>query len=308
MKRQTVVVTTSLVLFVLLMMCVSSGAHAQKCPAGAISTLQSSQSSGFAYGDRRALHVSSHTIEGILVPASRSYGIASLAPRKNISRPVGTNSNKTRGPKVVIGSRGPAGPVGAQGPVGPRGPVGAVGPAGPAGADGAVGPAGTAGPDGAVGPAGPDGAVGPVGPAGADGAAGPAGPDGADAPTSAFNLALNKTALSSSAGSTPSNAMDGDLTSAWTSPGLTAPAILGVDLGAKVLLNQVRLYWTDTGAKDFTIEVSNNNSTWTTVSTAAADTNTLDIITFPTVSDRYIRVNGTLNADNIYSLAEFEVY
>jgi F5/8 type C domain/Collagen triple helix repeat (20 copies) len=301
MKRQTVVVTTSLVLFVLLMMCVSSGAHAQKCPARAISTLQSSQSSGFAYGDRHALYASSHTIEEILVPVGSDNGIASHTPHKNMPGRVGTNS-KPRAPKVVIGPRGPAGPVGAQGPVGPRGSAGTdgvVGPAGPAGADGAVGPVGP------VGPAGADGAVGPTGPAGADGAVGPT---GADAPTSAFNLALNKTTLSSSTGSTPSNAIDGDLTSAWTSPGLTAPAILGVDLGAKVLLNQVRLYWTDTGAKDFTIEVSNNNSTWTMVSTAAADTNTLDIITFPTVSDRYIRVNGTLNADNIYSLAEFEVY
>src|SRR6266542_3633865 len=110
MKRRTVVTTTSFVLFVLFMACVSPGVHAQTVSrAGATSTLHTSQGAAstsqslmqhsrilsalqaFAFAHHLSI-VERHTANGSTM--------ISFVPQRNIP-----------GPRGPAGPRGPRGPV-----------------------------------------------------------------------------------------------------------------------------------------------------------------------------------------------------
>ena len=129
------------------------------------------------------------------------------------------------------------------------------------------------------------------------------------------NLALHKTATDSSSQNEASLgaafAFDGSLTSRWASvSGTTAdPSWLAVDLGASSTVNQVILRWENAYGKAYQIQVSPDGSTWTTVFTQTAGQGGVENISFPAVSARYVRMQGTVRATAYgYSLYEFEVY
>jgi hypothetical protein len=124
------------------------------------------------------------------------------------------------------------------------------------------------------------------------------------------NLALHQptTASSIQGPAWPaSNATDGNLTTRWSSA-FSDPQWLEVDLGSTQTICQVAIHWETAYAKAFQIQVSNNNSTWTSIystTTGTGGTQTLNI----TGSGRYIRMYGTVRATVYgYSIYEFQVY
>jgi beta-glucosidase len=125
------------------------------------------------------------------------------------------------------------------------------------------------------------------------------------------NLALNKTATSSSNESsllTPNYAVDGNTTTRWSSA-FSDPQWIYVDLGSSKSINRVKLIWEAAYGKAYKIQVSNDASTWTDVySTTTGAGGTVDI-PFTATSARYVRMYGTTRGTTYgYSLFEFEVY
>jgi hypothetical protein len=124
------------------------------------------------------------------------------------------------------------------------------------------------------------------------------------------NVALHQptTASSVQGPSWPaSNATDGSLTTRWSSA-FSDPQWLEVDLGSTQNICQVILNWETAYGKAFQIQVSNDNTTWTSIystTTGTGGTQTLNI----TGTGRYIRMYGTARATQYgYSIYEFQVY
>lgn len=131
-------------------------------------------------------------------------------------------------------------------------------------------------------------------------------------PRAGGNLALNKPAFISENDKpeieTAHLAFDGKMdTRAGTAR--TDSEWLYVDLGAKQVINEVRLYWEGAYGKIYQIRVSDDAENWTTVfSTENGDGGT-DIILFDDIEARYVQMFGILRGSKYgYSLWEFEVY
>ena len=103
------------------------------------------------------------------------------------------------------------------------------------------------------------------------------------------------------------DATDGDPGTRWSSAA-SDPQWLEVDLGSQQQICSVGLLWEAAYATAFSIQVSNDNSTWTTVYSTTAGTGGNE--TFPiSVTARYIRMYGTVRATQFgYSIFEFDVY
>ena len=104
-----------------------------------------------------------------------------------------------------------------------------------------------------------------------------------------------------------SAATDGDPGTRWSSAA-SDPQWLEVDLGSQQQICSVGLLWEAAYATAFSIQVSNDNSTWTTV--YSTTTGTGGTRPFPvSVTARYIRMYGTARATQFgYSIFEFDVY
>jgi len=125
------------------------------------------------------------------------------------------------------------------------------------------------------------------------------------------NVALGKTVeASTSYSSYPAgNVTDGDASSRWSSAFSDSQWIY-VDLGAVYTIHQVVLQWETAYGRSYTIQVSNDASTWSDVySTTTGDGGVDDITLALPVSGRYVRLLGTQRGTVYgYSLWEFEVY
>ncbi|WP_430640920.1 discoidin domain-containing protein [Couchioplanes caeruleus] len=105
----------------------------------------------------------------------------------------------------------------------------------------------------------------------------------------------------------PAYAVDGDYGTRWASEWVDT-AWLQVDLGSVQSFNRVLLAWEDAYAKGYTVQVSNDGSTWSTVYSTSSGNGGFDDLTV-TGSGRYVRVNGTSRATTYgYSLWELGVY
>ena len=126
------------------------------------------------------------------------------------------------------------------------------------------------------------------------------------------NIALGKNTASSSnesASYPPSLAVDGinSFASRWSSQ-FSDPQWMYVDLGTPTALSSVQLYWETALGKDFTIQISNDAVTWTTVSTVTGNTAATNILPITGVG-RYVRMYGTARGTIYgYSLVEFQIY
>src|ERR1700760_64231 len=124
------------------------------------------------------------------------------------------------------------------------------------------------------------------------------------------DLALNKTATSSSTESAAypaSNAVDGNTGTRWSSA-FSDPQWLEVDLGSSQSICQVTLNWEAAYATSFQIQTSADGTNWTNIystTTGTGGTQTLSV----TGTGRYLRMNATARATGYgYSLWEFGVY
>jgi beta-glucosidase len=123
------------------------------------------------------------------------------------------------------------------------------------------------------------------------------------------NLALGKMATAS-AGPTQAvaNAFDGDGKTRWESA-YTDAEYITVDLGAVQKIDRIRLTWESALGKDFTLDVSNDGTTWQTAVTVTGNTSTSNEYANLGKTGRYVRMNGTARATAYgYSLYEFEVF
>ncbi|MBA3705614.1 MAG: discoidin domain-containing protein, partial [Bacteroidetes bacterium] len=107
-----------------------------------------------------------------------------------------------------------------------------------------------------------------------------------------------------------SAAFDGDLNTRWTSVWSSNPQWLSVDLGSIKKISGVKLYWEYTfKATSYEIQVSNNNTTWTSVYSTTIGDGGIDIINNLKTSARYVRMLATVGgAFPMYALMEMEVF
>jgi len=126
----------------------------------------------------------------------------------------------------------------------------------------------------------------------------------------AANLALCKPATASSSESpslTPNYAVDGNIATRWSSQ-FSDPQWIQVDLGTPSGIGLVVLNWEVAYGKAYTIEVSNNGITWTTVYSTATGDGDVDGLYIVAIG-RFVRMHGIQRATPWgYSLWEFEVY
>ncbi len=123
-------------------------------------------------------------------------------------------------------------------------------------------------------------------------------------------LSQGKTATSSSVTGTnrPALAVDGNTGTRWESAQGSDPQWLQVDLGATHAINKLVLNWETAAAKNYTIETSNDGSTWTTIYTTTSSVGGVQTLNV-TGAGRYVRMNGTARTTQWgYSLWEFQVF
>ncbi|HTU72642.1 MAG TPA: glycoside hydrolase family 3 C-terminal domain-containing protein [Trebonia sp.] len=103
------------------------------------------------------------------------------------------------------------------------------------------------------------------------------------------------------------DATDGDPGTRWSSA-FSDPQWLEVDLGAPQQICSIGISWEAAYATAFSIQVSSDNSSWTTIYSTTTGTGGNE--TFPeSVTARYVRMNGTVRATQFgYSIFEFDVY
>ncbi len=120
-------------------------------------------------------------------------------------------------------------------------------------------------------------------------------------------------ATSSSAIQAPSLAFDNNYGTRWESD-FSDPQWLQIDLGTTQNINRVRIDWETANAKDYTIDVSNDATAWTTISTQSilanpATNHRIDDLTGLSGAGRYVRMRGTTRNTNYgYSIYELEVF
>jgi hypothetical protein len=124
------------------------------------------------------------------------------------------------------------------------------------------------------------------------------------------DIALNRPATASSeenASFPAADAVDGNTGTRWSSA-FSDPQWLEVDLGTSQTICEVTLDWETAYGSAFQIQVSNDNSTWTSVYSTASGTGGTQTLSV-SGTGRYIRMYGTARGTQYgYSLWEFGVY
>ena len=104
-----------------------------------------------------------------------------------------------------------------------------------------------------------------------------------------------------------SDATDGNPGSRWSSA-FSDPQWLEVDLGSEQNICSIGILWEAAYATAFQIQVSNDNTNWTTVYSTTTGTGGNQTFSISTTA-RYVRMYGTARATQFgYSIFEFDVY
>src|SRR4029453_8526941 len=116
------------------------------------------------------------------------------------------------------------------------------------------------------------------------------------------------TASSSEGAGTPASAVtDGNAGTRWSSL-FADPQWIQNDLGATAAIDQVILNWEAAYARSFTIGVSADGNSFTTIYSTTTSTGGLQTLAV-TGNGRYVRMTGTVRATGYgYSLWEFQVF
>ncbi len=127
------------------------------------------------------------------------------------------------------------------------------------------------------------------------------------------NLAFEKPAYVSSTETQYTNyakkAVDGDTVTRWSSEWNKDPSWISVDLEETFEVGRVKLTWESSYAREYKLQVSLDNTTWTDVYETSKGRGKVEEITFDHVMARYVRVYMTKRALQWgYSLYEVEVY
>jgi mannan endo-1,4-beta-mannosidase len=129
-------------------------------------------------------------------------------------------------------------------------------------------------------------------------------------PTISLKKSVSVSSTEANLGNLAVNANDGDPATRWSSV-YSDPQWYQIDLGKKYDISKVIIFWEAASAKKYTIDISDDGSTWTNIqskSNMASGART-DELNGLTGSGRYIRMNGIERTTNYgYSIFEFEVY
>lgn len=124
------------------------------------------------------------------------------------------------------------------------------------------------------------------------------------------NLALHQNVMVSSMESAQysgENAVDGDLSTRWSSQ-FSDPQWITIDFGQTIEFDQVVLHWETAYAKTYQLQTSNDNSNWITIVNQPDGNGNVESWEVD-ASARYLRMYGTSRATEWgYSLFEIEVY
>jgi hypothetical protein len=129
-------------------------------------------------------------------------------------------------------------------------------------------------------------------------------------PSPGTNIALGKPTTASSVESSaysPSNAVDGQKSTRWSSA-FADPQWITVDLGGTFDISRVVLNWEAAYASGYALQISNDGVTWNTFRTVSKSSNGVDDLGVSAVG-RYVRMFAfTRGTPWGVSLWEFEVY
>ena len=120
------------------------------------------------------------------------------------------------------------------------------------------------------------------------------------------------TASSSASGAPPAQALDGNLATRWSNGAAqTNGQWFQVDMGQTQTFNRVLLdagtSWSGDYPRGYQLQVSNDGSIWTTV-TSGSGSGQAVLIQFPVQVARYLKITQTGSASNWWSIAEMSVY
>ncbi|WP_245988042.1 discoidin domain-containing protein [Cohnella lupini] len=134
-------------------------------------------------------------------------------------------------------------------------------------------------------------------------------PSGVPEVPNPVNLAIGKSTSSSpNYHRSADDAVDGRFDRRWESDHADNQW-MSVDLGAPTTINRVALYWENAYGKAYTIDVSEDGQTWTTVYSTDSGDGDSDEIAFAPVTARFVKMNGLKRGTPYgFSLWEFEVY
>ncbi len=106
------------------------------------------------------------------------------------------------------------------------------------------------------------------------------------------------------------NLIDGNMNSAWSSLWGVPLCNAVIDLGSVKKISAVKLNWDWIFfGKDYTIQVSNDNITYTTIATSINGNGAVDLYSYlQNVSGRYVKLDLTNYNAGYYRLGEFEVF
>lgn len=124
------------------------------------------------------------------------------------------------------------------------------------------------------------------------------------------NLALNKDVYASSvADNCPAmEAVDGYDSTRWASE-RTDDQWIYVDLGKPTVFDTIVLIWEAAYGKTYTLDISDDAQTWTTIYTESDGTGGTQTISFEPLTARYVRMKGLTRGTTYgYSLYEFKIY
>ena len=122
-------------------------------------------------------------------------------------------------------------------------------------------------------------------------------------------LAGTATASSIQSGSYPASyAVDGNFSTRWSSQ-FSDPQWIQIDFGSIQSISEVTLYWQNSYAKAYQLQISNDATSWTTIETVTNGTGGTNDFPNLAVTARYVRMYGTQRGTEWgYSLWSFEVY
>lgn len=126
------------------------------------------------------------------------------------------------------------------------------------------------------------------------------------------NIALNKTAEASSVSSTSyssSKAVDGNALTQWRSAATDSNPWISIDLGDFYTLNNLKLAWSASYATSYSIEISNDGLTYSTIKTLSGQNGGDDEITGLSATARFVRISvKTRSATTGVYLNSAEIY
>ncbi|WP_218779720.1 glycosyl hydrolase [Hymenobacter crusticola] len=128
-------------------------------------------------------------------------------------------------------------------------------------------------------------------------------------PTTTRLTPVAATASSSeNSGTAAAKAIDGNLTSRWSSA-FADPQYLQLDLGTVKDISRVKITWEGAYGKDYQLQTSADGASWTSIQSVINGDGGVDDITGLSGRGRYLRIYGTRRATTYgYSIYEVEVY